>query len=292
MRGRLLLIACMSAATGCGASVTEAPLVPGETGAAAVDGASSDGLLGEDGAYYCETGGGWADAAPAWTLYVSFENDRRTAVGYDDPAVTVLQYAGDASAGSSEVDAVVSKLTLRTWPELVEVPGAAIAGATSGTGSGWTTRVAFHPTTPLEDRWYLLSLRDAPKDWAVTGGLQPGGLVGGRFRTGSEPRLAGFYVETMAPSAGKVYVRFTEPVSASGDVAKIVTLTQPGLDTKCYSYGGGPAELGLRCVLTPGVALQVSIGVGLFGTAPPNPSVASKVYDFDIAERATLYMME
>ena len=298
MHLRLALIAIAFPLLACGSSSADA------TGDGAVQDAG-DAYGADDAPFHAETEPyeetGWApiDTGPPPTLSIFFDDeDRRSNVGFGDPGIQIVQPKTAAHPDAIVTD-TLAHVHLRTWPELAEVTGAAIAGATTEettsypAGSQFKTPVTFHPSTPLDDRWYLLSFLDAPSDWDVRTPLQPGGVLGMRFRPGSDPHLRTLYVETSSPIAGKVYLYFTEKISASADVMTIVTLTQPGVDTKCTPMATPIYDdtIGMLCVIDPALALEVKIGAGLTGEASPHLAIAPLTLDFAEAYQSNAYVL-
>jgi hypothetical protein len=121
-------------------------------------------------------------AEPAATLH--FEpGDRFTSVG-DSPLVLVVE---TAAMPSDRLEALASRLSLRTYPEGAAVPGRAVAHRASEDGSQ-KAKVVFTPDAPLGERWYLLGVAALPEGASVAGGSTklPDGTVGARFHTGSQ----------------------------------------------------------------------------------------------------------
>ena len=246
-----------------------------------------------------ETGSVPIDTGPPPTLTVTFDDeDRRSNVGFGDPGMQIVQPKTAAHPVAIVTD-TLPHVHLRTWPELTEVSGAASAGATTEepttfpAGTEFKTRVTFHPAAALGDRWYLLSFLGAPSDWEVRAPAQPGGELGMRFRPGSDPNVRSLYVESSSPTAGKVYVYFTEHVTASADPMTIVTLTQPGADTKCAPMATPIYDdtIGMLCVIDPALSLEVKIGAGVTGEVAPHLPVAPLTLDFDKSYEANAYLL-
>lgn len=158
---------------------------------------------------------------------------------------------------------LAGRVSLRTWPEMEDVP----ATSSAVDSPNWAGVVTIKPTSKLADRWYAVRL-SAPPFWIETPSahVAPDGSYVARFSLGSEPKVASV---TFAGGASKhrLYIYTSEPVSAQTSPAGIVEVRSAGAVVACsdvgFTAGKAMNSLSFDCPTLTAFPDQISIGAGL-----------------------------
>src|SRR5262245_36867140 len=155
--------------------------------------------------------------APSQPLVTIQPMDMMTSVGNGPIEVTVVPQG--TTVDDVFLQALRSRIRLTTWPEMtsvafdVSISNETRPGQFDNAGSAMARAILrVVPAKSLDDRWYVVSLDAAD---LVVMGLQgqtklANGIVGCRFRTGSEPALWGVRFAGKGPNDIVVMVDFSE----------------------------------------------------------------------------------
>jgi hypothetical protein len=156
-----------------------------------------------------------------------------------------------------ELEALYSKLELRTWPEGERVPGS-ISVEHQSVGNGNVASVTFAADAPLSDRWFALRIAaDLPLNASLGSYAiwpHPEGGWMSRIRPGSETVVSAL---TRAATCDKtvLYVSFSERVSVREGVTPrdVLVVEAAGENQMCEavnlpSPGSTIKELAVHCV--------------------------------------------
>jgi hypothetical protein len=185
-----------------------------------------------------------ADGSTAW-------GGRDITVVVEDPGHLVTEQAR-ADLGEH--------VFIHTWPDDTAVP-VSTENVPGPTDWQWGIRVT--PAVSLDDHWYVVGASELPGRALLKAKL-PDGTFGARFRPGSHPRVASLQLCDDPPDGVKVIVTFSEPVSAAGNAADLVSVALDGRSTRCTSTGVDPGVLTFACAeRASGASGNVSLAAGL-----------------------------
>jgi hypothetical protein len=198
--------------------------------------------------------------------------DLSTAVG-PSPTLEVLVSHDSRSVGAATLNDLASSVSLRTWPELQEIPTTkAIKDATGAWGTEIFAHVTLTPAGALPDRWYAIYMASQPASVGLS--MQGRVLASGdarvaRFRVGSQPMLTGVMLYEVADKPG-VYLQFSESVEVTPKLLQSVMVKNiRGAQSAC-SPPGKEIQRGQRIALKcPTFALDDidELGVGALSGA-------------------------
>jgi hypothetical protein len=214
---------------------------------------------------------------PAPTIQLE-PDDLTTATG-QTPLQVIVSNLG-APVGPDLLGQIARAVTLKTWPNMVDVPitVSKIVDATGTSDQDEFAHIYFSTSNPLADRWYALSVLSLPAGakWTKFANvltLKDGSRVS-RFRPGSDPVVAGIRVYAKDSSKEVVYVDFSEHVT--GDV-KLVELSYVGggsIDCQTTSGNGAIPTSGTAAAnsgMTPTAGASGSTSVGSIQLICINP---------------------
>ncbi len=196
--------------------------------------------------------------------------DVTTSAGPVVPGV-VLDTNGPGLSDTLIAD-VLSKLSLRTWPEYAEVQ---VTKTVHSADAGQVfPGVSLNPVVPLEDRWYVVRLESIPAGVTLPAAasfvMLPDGAFGARFRAGSDPVLWGIEMCNSNGQGYKVRLLFSERITTKVDVGTVVTVSQPGTTPTCTVTSspawpnGDDSVVALACSpIDASASVSVALGVGI-----------------------------
>ena len=176
------------------------------------------------------------------------------------------------------LDSLAKELSIRTWPELVEVPTTASSEVLSGYLEGTVTLTA---AGSLQPRWYVVRLAAVPPGLAYDpAGIpfldRPGpslsdGSFATRFFAGSAPNLRGLVFRGPKRGNLQIDIVFSEPVSFAGDLSKVLAVTQSGTQLVCtvpFMPSTGSPKWSAACLGgDPSIAIDIGVPSGFVSSS-------------------------
>lgn len=230
----------------------------------------------------CGKGGTVCPPRPGPATYFAPE-DISTAVGSARLLVVTETYF---TTLGTRLDNLAGRVSLRTWPEMTEVPVTLDPkdwdGVSSGPNGGTIVpraNIELFPLSALDDRWYFIQVGSLPAGFR-TSEIDPphrlsDGSFGSRFRIGSEPWIRNI---DFCDKDGKrfIFIKFSETVESEVNPAEVIDimisgsrqagaspywLTDPGSDTVELHCPPFNASANAGIVVNPGLFSRTGVPV-------------------------------
>jgi hypothetical protein len=197
--------------------------------------------------------------------------DMMTAVG-ESPLRVLVAGSSVMPLPEDQLERLRAAVSLRTWPELAEVPAKVrIEHARTSRPGTSVARLVLDPNTPLSDRWYALYVEQSPEGFALARDPSnafraSSGAHLSRFRVGSEPVLVSVRQSQAPEDKYLISFDFSERVQGtSPELLKALSLSGPAGDSSSCTPARDTEKsfrsLHLTCrkqLLVPGAQVQVA----------------------------------